>query len=495
MNKVLAQPGYLLNNTREIERYPYKKRFLIWGLLFSFIGGGLFLSPLLGFAFFVLFFIAGSLWRKNEPPILAFCISFQWFSIVSGSFYKQIKGVFPGEIPGNLDGAVLLSLIGLIVIAVGIRLSFKMLESFLRSVQYKVRISIESYSIKRLFWVVISIYIISWFIEFGRVENVSNFAGFISNLLAFRGVFLYLLFLAILRQKIRYTYGFIAGFIVVLPAATSAFSGWSELFFLLLVLFLGEWRPWLKSRVEQQFNTRILCVSAGIIIFLFVMGLIWQGGVKGAWRSTLKEGASKESPINKIKILRSIVRETVSGLDWNKSFESLAERLAGIYYFSHVLEYIPKVVPHENGALILRALEHTCKPRFLFPDKPGLGSNSWLINRYTPFYAATEELETSIGLSYMAEFYIDFGKIGMFVPLFLWGLLIGFVYGVIFLVAPSCDFARAAVTVMFPQPFASFEGEIAYLLGGLIQVFLIFVVILYFIGPLLNRKLLMRKRT
>ena len=90
----------------------------------------------------------------------------------------------------------------------------------------------------------------------------------------------------------------------------------------------------------------------------------------------------------------------------------------------------------------------------------------------------------------MAEFYIDFGPIGMLLPLLLWGFLIGLAYGALFLLSPSHEFACAAVAVMFPQPFASFEGEIAYLLAGLLQVFIVFGLLLFLFGPVFHRKLL-----
>ena len=470
--------------------YPLQRRFLIWAVSAGLISGLVFLSPLIGLSFFVLFVILGALWRIEEPPILVFCLSFQWLFVVTGYYYQLFTGDFPGGLPGDLEGAVLLSLLGLLIIVLGVRLGLKLLEARLLLRRGKVEPKVHVYHIGRLFWYVIIAYSISWVVKVGPTEFAFDVAGFISHAVAFRGVLLCLLFLAVLRQRTGYRYAAIAGVFVFLPEATSMFAAWSGVFFLLFILLMGEWKPWSGSVADRRRNTRLASTLTGVTACLFVMALIWQGGVKSNWRWALATGAAEAGPTEKLKILGSITEDVLSQLDWSQAWESLAERLSGAYYFSHVLLHVPGIVPYENGELTMRALEHTFKPRFLFPDKPDLGSNSWLIREYAGFYPAGDESGTSIGLTYMAEFYIDFGRVGMFVPLFLWGILIGLAYGALFLLSPSHEFACAAVAVMFPQPFASFEGEIAYLLAGLLQVFIVFGLLLFLFGPVFHRKLL-----
>ena len=94
----------------------------------------------------------------------------------------------------------------------------------------------------------------------------------------------------------------------------------------------------------------------------------------------------------------------------------------------------------------------------------------------------------------MAQFYIDFGIPGMFVPLFIYGLLIGLAYQAVLLVAPSHLFFSSTVTVLCLQHFSSYEGEIAKLLGGFAQTFLIFVVLLHVLGPWLHQRMRIRDR-
>ena len=61
-----------------------------------------------------------------------------------------------------------------------------------------------------------------------------------------------------------------------------------------------------------------------------------------------------------------------------------------------------------------------------FPNKEVL-DDSRMTNYYTAKRYDDLSRGTSIGLGYMAEFYIDFGKYFMFIPVFFLGCLYGFI--------------------------------------------------------------------
>ena len=159
-------------------------------------------------------------------------------------------------------------------------------------------------------------------------------------------------------------------------------------------------------------------------------------------------------------------------------------------FFSVVLERVPKVIPHEEGYLTRRALEHTIRPRFLFPYKPDLGSDSWIIQKYAGLHVAGEEEGTSVGLGYIPEFYIDFGAPVMFVPIFILGLLMGLMYASFCYFSPSYALYSCAATILAITGFSTYGAEIAKLLGGIMMQFLVYAAILYFICPFIHRKLL-----
>ncbi|MBI1870490.1 MAG: hypothetical protein HYS07_04770 [Chlamydiae bacterium] len=437
----------------------------------------------------MLFLCSGALWKKDESPVLAFCIGYQWLFVMIGYIYYLITGRFLASNPGDVEGAVFLSMLGFLVMTVGIRLAFKAMRTLSRKSSLR-RENSEPYNIKYIFWIIILLYVINWFIEI----NPYRFFGLtqlFDQMLSFRSVFLVLLFLEIASQGKGYIYGIGAASFFFLPtAAGSLLSAWSTLFFMLFLVFISEWKPWLKTPIMRMRNKKILTGAVGAAVILCTLGLIWQGGgVKGSWRRSLSMEVEHVKPIEKMGILGGLVKEGTLQFDFQGDYLSLIERMSGVYVFTQVLDYVPKVISHEQGRLTWRAIEHALKPRFLFPDKPGLGSNSSLVIKYTGYWVAGEESGTSIGLTYMAEFYVDYGKIGMFIPLFFWGLLIGLTYRLFFVFSPSHRFACAAVITAYLQPFASYEGEIAYLLGGLGLVFLTYGTLLLFLGSWFHRLL------
>jgi hypothetical protein len=75
---------------------------------------------------------------------------------------------------------------------------------------------------------------------------------------------------------------------------------------------------------------------------------------------------------------------------------------------------------------------HVLQPRILFPNKAAI-DDSKMVNKYATRKVATAKQGASFSLGYMAESYIDFGPYFMFVPIFLVGWLLGFIYKTIML--------------------------------------------------------------
>jgi len=91
------------------------------------------------------------------------------------------------------------------------------------------------------------------------------------------------------------------------------------------------------------------------------------------------------------------------------------------------------VLPYTNGQIMEDALTHIITPRFLFPEKGELQSDSEMVRKYTGVRVAggTDTNFTSIAFGYAAESYIDFGLPWMFIPVFLYGMLAGLTYEIL----------------------------------------------------------------
>lgn len=471
--------------------YPFQHKFFRWGMMAGLIGGIATFSPLTGFSLWVFFVVAGALWRTGEPPVLPFCLTFQWIFIVMGYFYNEVFRYFPGGQPGNLEGAVWLALLGLLAMTAGLRLALRILHRPLMRQRQRYALS-RPYEIRKLFWCVIVFGSIYFLFEVNPRARFFNIAEIVSQVLVFLGFFTTILFATIIEEKRGYGYGIAAFLYTLLPNALSTHIALSGPFVVLLILFLGEWQRKSKFFSGGGIRWSTVLFALGTIVFLFCFAVVWQGGTKQAWRKAVTAGEVQGSPMEKMQAFQLTLDRSMRGRDWRASLESLAERLSGIYIFSHTLLRVPEVVPYTDGALTKEALTPIFQPRFLFPNKPFLKSSSRLVREYAGLEAAGEESGTSIGFSYMAQFYVDYGPIGMFVALFLWGLAVGLVYGWLSLFSPSRLFAWAAVIAVFPSLFSSFEGELAYLFGGLLLSFFILGLLLKTLGSFFHRVLLVR---
>lgn len=464
----------------DLRTYPFQKILVSLGILVGIATAAMFGDILIGAILFVGFVCTGLLWRRSEVPIFAFCVLYQWLFIGVGYVYFRATGEFPGmRHLGDLDIAIVYSLLGLVCLTLGIRFS-------LHTYRPDPESSADEYAIDKLFWIVLILFSINWFTETSVVQfrlTAFNIAQILHNILILRYLFLYLLLLAIVQQGRQYSLGFLAFAYVLMPELTSSMTKFKELFFLLVVVLLSQWRPFSTDFSDQTRNRNILIIVTSVTVLLVAAGLVWTGGMKQNWRSALLSGQVSGSPIEKIEAYGQHAVDSVERFDPGPAVKTLASRMSsGVAYFSHVVRVVPDVVPHEDGKLTWSAIEHVAMPRVLFPEKPDLGGDSWLVRKYARLNVSGSESKTSVGLGYMAEFFIDFGFPGMLVPLVLYGMLLGGIFRAVSNVSPSPAMFYAIVSGLFLQHFLSYEGNFVKLLGGVLQNFLIFYVALALFG-------------
>jgi hypothetical protein len=152
------------------------------------------------------------------------------------------------------------------------------------------------------------------------------------------------------------------------------------------------------------------------------------------------------------------------------------DRLWAVYYPALAIHRVPSIIPHEDGALLLRAVQHLVTPRLLFPDKPALESDSEAVRRYSGALVAGSEENTSIAFGYAGESYVDFGIPVMFLPVFVYGLIMGMAFHGFLRLIRDREISIAVVTVIFWLSLYLFErswsqtfglaGNLMIYLGG-----------------------------
>lgn len=475
-----------------LSRYPLQKSFLVWGFSVGIFTSALLSSLLAGFAFFVMFAVAGTLWRRGEPPILPFCLGSQWAAVAAGFLYMQVTGSYPGFLGEDVNRAVLYSLVGLLCIAAGIRAGAHFFRGPLSSGDSPKQVPPFFYDIRRLWWIVLILFLPNWVVDVSSLAASFGGGQIVSRLLEFREVFPVMLLLEVIRQRRGYRYAAAGVLVAMIPKFGSYFSSFKDVLFSVFMAVLMEWKPWSKTADDAKRNVRIVSLAVAMFAVFIFLGMLWEGGVKPPWRMAVLSGRVSGSPLSRIKEFPRFVKDAAADLEAQSSIEALiANMSSATAYFSLVLTRVPALMPHEDGAMVMRAVTHVLMPRFLFPDKANLGSDSWLVRRYAGLGAAGEESGTSVGLGYIAQLYIDFGSPVMFVGLFLYGTIVGVGLMSLRIFSPSDKFFHATAMVVFLQHFSAL-GEIAKQAGGFIQSVIIFSALLYFLGSRLHQILLLR---
>jgi hypothetical protein len=158
----------------------------------------------------------------------------------------------------------------------------------------------------------------------------------------------------------------------------------------------------------------------------------------------------------------------------------LVDRISYIDFYSATIAYVPESPRDEEiGNKLINAFQFALQPRFLFPNK-AITDDSQDLNKYTGLKVSGKESATSIGLTYMADGYIDFGSNFFFITPLIVGLFIGFFYKLLYNLADSSEWSLA---ITFPFYFLckSFESPITKVLPPILYFSFVAFIFLRFI--------------
>jgi hypothetical protein len=144
-----------------------------------------------------------------------------------------------------------------------------------------------------------------------------------------------------------------------------------------------------------------------------------------------------------------------------------------IYFPALALERVPEVVPYERGKLLWDAIKNIINPRFFFPEKGILASDSDKVRKYTGLWVAGRETNTSYAFGYAAESYVDFGIPLMFLPIFAFGALVGFGDRMLHRMLRSQTVLQGVRAIFLWVSLYLFEVSWAMMLGTSIGAFLV----------------------
>jgi hypothetical protein len=391
----------------------------VWALAGAVALFGLFTSnPLLTAAsVLVLPLILFLTWRKGEPPVLFFACLVHWIQASAAVFHADIFGLTANETSwsGELEAAIWLSLIGLLALAAGMRLSLK----GMKSAASEARLEIRECSPQLIFRLYIAAYGITTIVA-PITFLIPQVTQIIVSLLNVKWVFIFLLAYVVLQRKSSYELLAVMLVLEIITGMVSYFSSFTRIFFVLLLVI-----P--ISGIRFTFRLRVVMVLIALTVVAF--SIVWSA-IKPDYRAFVNRGTGDQEVYVSASEALGKISELVSDFDaeaFERGTEALARRVAYVDFFAAAIDYVPAVMSYEYGSLWLGAFKHVLQPRLLFPDKPEL-DDSEQTRLYTGVSVAGASEGTSVSIGYFGESYIDFGAFGMMFPIFIVGLFWGLIY-------------------------------------------------------------------
>lgn len=391
---------------------------------------------------------------KVGPPVLALAFTHQWMQVTIAIFYYALTGRrvqtmdFIDYRPMVLIGlGCLLALLGGLIL--GRRHTQPLASPFVRQ-------SESSITLRQL--------IILYGAATGATGAIQQLAWAIPQLtqaiLAIdlgRLALLFLIFRRLFQDAFRWRPALVLLMSEMALGFTGYFAGFREALMMGVLALLERFD---RRRAVHWF------VLATVGVLVFCSAIAWTG-IKFRYRYELDSGIPIESRLERFKLV------TILTGDWftqdldeiSSDVDRLVERMWTIYYPALAVTRVPSLVPHENGALLWAAVKHLVTPRLLFPDKPVLESDSELVRLYSGIWVPGAEQNTSIAFGYAAESYVDFGLPWMFLPVFVYGVLMGRIHRWLLENIHSRELAVAMICAVFWLSLYLFERSWIKTLG------------------------------
>lgn len=358
------------------------------------------------------------LWRSGEPPILILCCMMQWLQVITPVLHADLLDKPLDSVSGlaTHETATWLSLVGVVAMAVGMRLALK---HRLGSLVMQIEREMEELNLPRVFF--------GYLGAFGLAAVCGDLAwklGGLAQLVlavsSLKWALLWLLLCTAFVQGRGYQFVIAALVLEVGIGFLGYFATFKDAFFVLGIALLS---------IRKRLPPSVRWGLGAAVVALLAMMILWQS-IKKEYRMFLSNGAqdqsvrvSVEARIAKLgQLLENLDAEVIRG-----GIETLVERVGYTELFAATLEWVPESEPHSGGELFKAAILHPLMPRLLFPTKEVI-NDSERARRFTGRTLSGSEDGTSIGIGYMAECYADLGTTLMFLPILLLGYVIGRLY-------------------------------------------------------------------
>ena len=438
-----------------------------------------FLNGIYLFACVICFYIGiYYLQHPYKSSVFTIIFTYHFLQIIAGVWEATYLGNDINYRSDNMGLATIISLAGLIILVLPIIYYQNKIPLISLGILKK---HADQLSINKTFYAYLIAFSVSGLLN-GIRWLLPGYTQFIITIVLLKWFFFLLFgFQCLLKNKRKREFYFFITLEFVL-GFYSFFSDFKTVLFFVAVLYLS-----LLNRI----TIKKLAIASAIAIIGFLGATIWTT-VKVDYRKFLNKGSmsqnvevSQNEALTKLYEITNAQGKKIS----SSATENFLDRLQGTYHLAKSMDIVPDIIPYQNGKNWRESFDFIFTPRLFNPDKPQLDA-SIKASKYTGIRYARADRGTSFSLGYFADCYIDFGIVGMMIPLFL----IGWVYGVTYIYflknsSTNLIFNYSIVCALFMRFFA-FEMDNIFFIGSLFTDVFMYYLLSKFFFPWLYRFLL-----
>jgi len=425
--------------------------------------------------FATLFGMLAILWRYHRPGIIVFAFVLQWVQVVAYVIWMNVSNKPVDFLSKSAPYALITSCLGLLLMTFVISRGISNLPIYSEEEFVK-----QANLVNKRKLLILYVFSTLFLSSIGFVfSNTSSLAQILVTVGLLKWIFFIWYGIIVWVSKknrmilvIILAYEFVTGLY-------SYFSSFKEVIFYTIIVSLTFFK---QVTFRQFINFLIISVS---LLFVFVT---WTA-VKGGYRKFLNQGSRQQVvSVSKSEAL-SKIGEKVQNISWKEyqfSMNAALYRIQYVYHLAVVMDRIPKVMPYENGGLWWENISFVVTPRILFPEKE-IYEPTKKTNKYTGFKYAGLQKGAAFSLGYFADSYVDFGYLGMFLPLGLMALFVMLIYRVFYKMEQLNLFLRFAIINVILYVFISFESDGLFLFGRLMTSSIVFWALCKTIFPAIQR--------
>jgi hypothetical protein len=447
---------------------------LLWVALALFAVAGMGTNVLLAAAAMGVLLVGGALlWRPGETPILLFIFCFQWLQATISIYQANWAGLPVDALSrfgADMEQAIVLSLIGLLALAGGMRLG----AGPWRAADGRLARVLAGKQRLRGWFSLYAAALLAATVAQGLALAVAGLSQPLLALASLKWAAFWILAYATFTGTGSRSY-FLAAFCLELMLGLGGyFSEFKTVLFVTAFAFVAS---------GTRLSFRYISGLAILGILALGLGLVWTA-IKQDYRDYVSGGQRAQVvTVSYGDRLAKIVElaQDLDGDDLLEAADGLARRIGYVEFFGVVLKTVPRYIPHEGGAIWWDAVTRPFMPRILFPEKTAI-DDSERTNYYTGLRLAGADRGTSISIGYMGESYIDFGQAGMMGVVFAMGLFSGLIYRGFVRSRNAGPLFGMGLASAILYSTAFFDSSITKVMGGLIvalgtAVFLVLLVL------------------